>query len=152
MENQDTRTDKTSDRRSSSSHLIQNMLDERKQLLGLWLQTSVLEPDKLEPEDHELLEEFCQVLVDYIAAGHFGLYERIAAGKERRQGVAETAKKIYPKIEKTTQFALEFSEKYNSENNNKAVGNLSKDLSVLGEMLSTRLELEDQLIARILAG
>lgn len=138
------------ERRSSSNTLIENMLNERKQLLALWLQTSSLDPASLEPEDQDLLEEFCQVLVDYIAAGHFGLYERIVEGKERRREAAETASKIYPVIEKSTQIALEFNEKYSVENNSKGFRNLSKDLSSLGELLSTRMELEDQLIATIL--
>ena len=144
-------TDNKNERRSSSRHLIENMLGERKQLLALWLQASNLEPAHFEPEDQDLLEEFCQVLVDYIAAGHFGLYERIAAGKERRQTVAGTAKQIYPRIEKSTQFALEFNEKYSAENTNKTYDNLSKDLSSLGELLSARMELEDQLIEKMLA-
>lgn len=144
------KTENKKERRSSSNHLIENMLGERKQLLALWLQTSSLDSASLEPEDQELLEEFCQVLVDYIAAGHFGLYERIAEGKERRQEVSEIARKIYSTIEKSTRVALEFNEKYNAENDNKTFRNLSKDLSSLGELLSTRMELEDQLIARIL--
>lgn len=138
------------ERRSSSNHLIENMLGERKQLLALWLQTSSLGSASLEPEDQDLLEEFCQVLVDYIAAGHFGLYERIVEGKERRADVSEIAQNIYPTIEKSTQLALEFNEKYSVENNNKTFSNLSKDLSSLGELLTTRMELEDQLIEKIL--
>ena len=142
---------KKAERRNSSSHLIENMLNERKQLLALLMRASALSPDRLATEDRELLEEFCQVLVDYIAAGHFGLYERIAGGRERRQSVSEIAKQIYPEIEKITQQALEFTEKYNPEKKNGKLNNLEKDLSSLGELLTTRMELEDHLIARMLA-
>ena len=92
------------------------------------------------------LEEFDQVLVDYIAAGHFGLYERIAEGKERRKAVSNLAIEIYPRIKQTTEIALAFDEKYNSENDQQDLSKLQGDLSHLGEELATRIELEDQLI------
>jgi regulator of sigma D len=96
------------------------------------------------------LEEFNQVLVDYIAAGHFGLYQRIAEGNERRKAVIELAAQIYPRIEQTTEIALAFDEKYNPENNENELHNFEEDLSMLGEELTTRIELEDQLINLLL--
>jgi len=138
------------ERRSTANQLIDNMLNERKQLLALLLQTSNLVPGDAERSDNDLLEEFCQVLVDYIAAGHFGLYERISQGKEKRRTVADLANTVYPKIEESTQIALEFSSKYNPERIKTGLNNLQKDLSVLGEALTTRIELEDQLISKML--
>ena len=76
------------ERRTGSQELIQHMLKERNQLLALLLQVS---SDSSHHESEQLitdLEEFVQVLVDYIAAGHFGLYERIAEGKERRKAIS----------------------------------------------------------------
>ena len=142
---------KKKDRRRPSSHLIENMLDERNKILSLLLQVSGMNKVNSGQADKELLEEFCQLLVDYIAAGHFGLYERIAEGKERRRDVIDVASKIYPKIEESTQQALEFSEKYNTETCNKTMPDLSTDLSLLCESLATRIDLEDRLISRILA-
>lgn len=138
----------TTDRRKNSTHLINNMLDERKQLLALLMQLSELDGDNPDESDGELVQEFCQVLVDYIAAGHFGLYQRIASGTERRREVVQLSKSIYRDIEKTTQAALDFNEKYDIENRN--LSGLPRDLSSLGEQLTTRIELEDQLIARLL--
>ncbi len=142
--------DDTMERRSSANQLIDNMLNERKQLLALLLQTSNLAPDDAGSPDNDLLEEFCQMLVDYIAAGHFGLYERISQGKEKRRSVAELANIVYPKIEQSTQIALEFSSKYNPERRKTGLNNLQKDLSVLGEALTIRIEVEDQLISKML--
>lgn len=139
------------DRRRPSSHLIENMLDERNKILLLLLQVSEMNKENPGQEEKELLDEFCQLLVDYVAAGHFGLYERIAEGKERRRDIAALASKIYPKIEASTQQALEFSEKYNTEISNKTLSGLSMDLSILGELLANRIDLEDRLISRILA-
>lgn len=142
---------KKKDRRRPSGHLIENMLDERNKILSLLLQVSGMNKENPGQEDKEILEEFCQLLVDYLAAGHFGLYERIAEGKERRRDVIDVANEIYPKIEESTQQALEFSEKYNTDTCNKTLPDLSTDLSILCESLAARIDLEDRLITRILA-
>ncbi len=134
------------ERRGGTPHVIESMLTERNQLLSLLLQASELKADSPEELDRELLNEFCQVLVDYIAAGHFGLYERIVEGTERRRGVAELAVKLYPRIDETTQAALAFNEKYDAERDDIDVSGLHEELSILGEELTTRIEFEDQLI------
>jgi regulator of sigma D len=140
---------RSTERRNAARQQIEHMLAERRQLFALLLQASNLDADSMEPQDEELLVEFCEMLVDYIAAGHFGLYERIAKGRERRQDVANIAKNIYPQIEQSTQQALAFSEKYSAGNKN-IHANLTNDLSSLGMILAVRIDLEDQLIARIL--
>ena len=138
------------ERRTGSQELIQHMLKERNQLLALLLQVS---SDSSHHESEQLitdLEEFVQVLVDYIAAGHFGLYERIAEGKERRKAISELAVKIYPRIEQQTQIALAFDEKYNPDKEDRKLDEFPQDVSKLGEELTTRIELEDQLIQLML--
>jgi regulator of sigma D len=138
------------ERRGSSNELIEHMLKERNQLLSLLLQVS---PETSKEKSGQLdadLEEFVQVLVDYIAAAHFGLYERIVEGKERRKAVSDLAIEIYPRIEQTTQIALAFDEKYNPENEERKLNQLAADLSMLAEELTTRIELEDQLIQLLL--
>lgn len=141
---------KKTERRSTSIQLINNMLNERRQLLALMLKASRLGPDKIDGPEADLLEEFCQLLVDYIAAGHFGLYERISKGEERRQVVSELAGRIYPEIEQSTQAALEFNENYSAERGDRNLESFQNDLSKLGEMLIARMELEDQLMARMM--
>ena len=61
---------------------------------------------------NDTLEDFQEILVDYIAAGHFGLYQRIAEGNERRTAVVDTAREIYPRIARSTEMAVEFTERY----------------------------------------
>lgn len=137
--------EKTQERRSSNE-LIQHMLKERNQLLSLLLKVSEEGSEGAPVKSVADLEEFNQVLVDYIAAGHFGLYERISEGKERRKAVSEQAVEIYPRIEQTTEITLAFDEKYNPDNSDNALHNFQEDLSMLGEELTTRIELEDKLI------
>ena len=92
----------TTERREGTSELIGNMLTERNQLLALLMQAFNVKTGNAVDLDRDLLNEFCQMLVDYIAAGHFVLYERIVEGTERRKGVAELAVKLYPHIDETT--------------------------------------------------
>ena len=136
------------ERRNASQQVIEHMLKERNQLFSLLLQVSSDENQAIDPKDD--LEELVQVLVDYIAAAHFGLYEHISEGKERRKAVSDLAIKIYPRIEQTTEIALAFDEKYNPDNTDRNLSNLHADLSMLFEELSTRIELEDQLINLLL--
>src|SRR3989338_3376657 len=140
---------KIKERRGQTSKLIDHMLVERHQLLALLLQTSSIKAEKPSDTDLDLLNEFCQVLVDYIAAGHFGLYERIVKKKERRKSVAGTAVQGYPEIDETTQIALSFNEKYDPDNAATDLSQLHEDLSGLGVALTTRIEMEDQLIQQL---
>lgn len=137
------------ERRGNSLELIDHMLVERQQLLALLLQVSGINLKDAGESDQELIDEFCQVLVDYIAAGHFGLYDRIVKKQERRKEIAELAVKVYPRIDVATQIALSFNEKYDA-NNGRDLTNFQQDLSQLGEEITTRLELEDQLISCLL--
>jgi len=72
------------------------MLEERQQMLVVYSQVAGIEPYKGRRANATQLTQFCQILVDYIAAAHFGVYERIAEGKERRQNVLDVAGAIYP--------------------------------------------------------
>ena len=142
---------KSNERRSRSAELIEHMLKERRQLLALLFQITDLGSHELEDSDRDVFDEFCQVLVDYIAAGHFGLYARIAEGTERRKSVAELAARIYPRIEQTTEIALAFNERFDP-NKPEALEftGIEEILSNLAEHITTRIELEDQLISRML--
>ncbi len=146
----ETQANEPQERRGASNELIEHMLKERNQLLSLMLQVSSDNSQEKSAQIDADLEEFIQVLVDYIAAAHFGLYERIVEGKERRKAVSDLAIDIYPRIEQTTQIALAFDEKYNPDNEERKLNHLAEDLSKLGEELTTRIELEDQLIQLLL--
>jgi regulator of sigma D len=139
------------ERRSGTRALIDKMLSERQQMWVLFERLAGIEPYADErPNNNELLQEFSQILVDYIASGHFGLYERISEGKERRRGVVKLAEELYPRIANTTQVAVEFNDVYEKSNGEEISGDLTKMLSKLGEELAVRIELEDQLISEML--
>ncbi|MBX2883980.1 MAG: sigma D regulator [Granulosicoccus sp.] len=93
------------------------------------------------------LRSFCQVMVDYTAMGHFEIYQRIIEGKERRRAVKEVAEEVYPAIAETTDFLVDFNDKYDAfSGTDDDVKILSGDLSRLGEIIVVRGELEDRLL------
>ena len=139
------------ERRSQTTDLVDHMLVERNQLLALLLQTSEIRAETPSETDYDLLNEFCQVLVDYTAAGHFGLYERIVKKQERRKEVADLAMQFLHRIDETTEIALSFNEQYDPEKKATDLSRLHEDLSRLIGALTSRIELEDQLINRLLA-
>lgn len=138
------------DRRSGTRSLIDRMLSQRQKMLVLFERCAGIEPYSDERPNDELLQEFSQILVDYIASGHFGLYERISEGKERRRGIVELAEQLYPRIANTTQVAVEFNDIYEKSNGTDIGGDMLNVLSKLGEELAVRIDLEDQLISEML--
>lgn len=137
-------------RRKGSRQLIDKLLAERQRVLVLMCEVLGLKPFTADKPVKDLLGEFNSVLVDYIAAGHFGLYHRIIQGTERRQAVVATASKAYPRIAASTDAAVDFNDKYGGEWNFHFMDTLADDLSRLGEKLATRIELEDRIIAAML--
>jgi len=142
-----TTTSVTTERRSHSSDLVAKLINERTEMLATFCRLAGIEPYTVNKPVQKLLQEFCQILVDYVAAGHFALYERIVEGKERRQEVAELAGQIYPRIADTTDTALDFNDKYDCEDHCTMLEELGSDLSHLGEELAVRIELEDRLLS-----
>ena len=140
----------SSNPRPRSRKLIEDMLRQRQQMLVLLWELSKLDPAAVDQTIRETLDDFLEIVVDYIAAGHFGLYQRISEGKERRQAVLDIGREIYPRITKTTGMAVEFTEKYDKAEARVIQGQLTNDLSTLAEEITTRIELEDQLILAML--
>ena len=96
------------------------------------------------------LRSFCQVMVDYTAMGHFEVYQRIIEGKERRRAVKEVAAEVYPAIAETTDYLVDFNDKYDAiEGDDEELVKMSDDLSRLGEIIAIRSELEDQILAAL---
>ncbi len=91
------------------------------------------------------LQKFCELLVDYISAGHFDVYYQLIREAEAFQdGSAEVAKSLMPEITATTETVMDFNDSYVDTQG--SIETLPKSLSKLGETLASRFELEDQLI------
>lgn len=140
----------TKERRKQAGNAIDRLLEQRQKVLVHYERVTGVQPYDDDPPSPELLEQFFQLLMDYIASGHFGLYQRITEGTERRQNVIEIAEDIYPKIAVTTEKALDFNDAYDKADKSAPFDSLVGGLSQLGEVLAYRIELEDELIAVML--
>ncbi len=134
------------ERREASHSKLRALLESRTETLSLLNELAAMRPFKPDEEVQELLQEFCESLVDYTASAHFQLYSYIEEGTERRTSVKELAEAVYPKIAEATRHILDFNEKYDCSDQCNDLANLDGDLSRLGEILAVRIQDEDQII------
>lgn len=144
---------KTAQERWGGVHnLIDAWLNERQNVIVLFCGINTL--SSFSPRETPIsikVQAFCQVLIDYCSAGHFEIYKQLLEeAKQFNDGGVELAEKVYPILEEMTQQCLDFNDKYDTaEHCLEKVADLRKDLSELGEILSERFELEDQLIEKL---
>ena len=132
--------------------MIERLLAERREMLVLFCRVAGLDPFAGDASGKDVLQAFCQILVDYMASAHFSLYQRLVDGRERRQAVVALGDEIYGLIEACTETAIRFNDKYARFGDQGDAADLHADLSALGEALAIRIELEDQLIAALAGG
>jgi len=143
------------ERRARLQHTIQSLVELRQKVVVSFCELSgVSSFDARDLENHNLdptkLRRFCQIMVDYTAMGHFEVYQRIIEGKERRNAVKQVADEVYPAIAETTDFLIDFNDKYDAfDATPEEVELLNGDLAKLGQILSIRGELEDQILAAL---
>jgi regulator of sigma D len=133
------------DRRATQG-IVAKLLTERDQVFALMCRLS-----GVPPFDHDavLVTEFCELLTDYIAAAHFGLYERLEERTERRRPVRELAAALCSDIAATTELALQFCDQYCAARAHGGYADLHADLARLGEVLARRIEMEDRVIGAL---
>ena len=142
------------ERRERTRNEIKRLIEDRNSVLAQYYNLARLTEDYNNDiaSTLELVEEFCQKLVDYMAAGHFEIYRRIEEGNERRDEMIKLADKIMPRINVTTQVAIAFNDLYDSSTKIKdeVIDQLPNQLTKLGKELATRIDLEDQFINLLL--
>ena len=125
--------------------LLQGWLKERRDLLVKYTAiVTGIDRDGSAEAINAGLGGLCDLLVDYVSAGHFEVF--LALQKEAEifaDGSGEVAEIIIPAIGDTTEVILGFEEKYPGSR----LDALDADLSLLGEVLESRFALEDRLIA-----
>lgn len=127
------------------SEIIDRWLNERQKLLVDYCDLSNTIADKNATEYGPKLREICQLMVDYVSAGHFEVYEQLmqeAKDFDDTEGL-RTASVYYKTIDGTTEDILDFNDKYQEIDD---LETLSTDLSKVGEWLATRFEAEDKMI------
>ncbi|MCW8195668.1 sigma D regulator [Proteobacteria bacterium 005FR1] len=129
------------------SEIIDRWLQERQDMLVHYCSLATIEEfDEEDPVQCEKVQRLCQIMMDYVSAGHFEVYgQLLREGQEfnNTKALAE-ADKLYAQVEKTTDAVLDFNDKYQETDD---LSSLPGDLSRLGVQLETRFEAEDGMIA-----
>lgn len=129
--------------------LINSWLAERQELVVIYCSLSGVSNFQADCANSiKRLKLFCQILLDYVSAGHFEVYDQLLKeAEDYDDGSAELLTKLYPQLKATTDAALDFNDTYDTDEHcENALGQLKENLSNLGEHLATRFALEDQLI------
>ena len=129
--------------------LVDRWLKERQELILLYCAVDGLR--EFTPKEAPVsvkVQAFCDVLIDYMSAGHFEIYdELLQEAADFDEDYSELANTILPRIQASTRVAVDFNDKYTSkEVPEDSMPELATDLSGLGEQLVERFDLEDQLI------
>jgi len=145
-----TQLEKAQQEWGGSHSVIDSWLEERQELLVLYCKLVGLPPfDRNEqalPEQAHI-QKFCQILMDYLSAGHFEIYNDIAKACETKgKESLALAQQLYPKISASTDIALSFNDKYAETKQDSTLPDFDTELSKLGEILEQRFEYEDELI------
>ncbi|MGB1984245.1 MAG: sigma D regulator [Porticoccaceae bacterium] len=125
---------------------IKHWLEARRELLVTFCQlTSIKDFHDDDLAQGKQLQMFCQQLVDYISEGHFEIFEQlINEGHLFNDAIAlASGKKLLPAIYALTDLILDFNDKYLATDD---LSSLATDLSVLGENLAQRFEIEDRMV------
>lgn len=143
------------ERRERLAHTISSLIKLRQEVVVAYCKLAGVSSferrdSETQTVDPDQLRNFCQIMVDYTAMGHFEVYQRIIEGKERRRAVKDVANEVYPAIAETTDYLVDFNDKYDAfEGTADEVQQLQGDLAGLGQIISVRGELEDQILAAL---
>jgi len=127
--------------------LLTRWLKERRDVLGRYTELVVAQDCSMDARQLGTRQEnLCQLLVDYVSAGHFEVFHELLNEAESfGDDSTALADLIMPAIGDTTEVILAYEEKYAGEDC--AWDGIQRDLSSLGEVLESRFVLEDRLIA-----
>ncbi|MCG8536649.1 MAG: sigma D regulator [Pseudomonadales bacterium] len=132
--------------------LITRWLKERQELILLYCKVDGLrEFREQDTPIHVRVHALCEVLIDYVSAGHFEVYQHLMKEAEQFQDDYQaTIDRILPLIQLSTELALDFNDRYSdAELEAEDMDRLSKDLNKLGMKMVERFDLEDQLIENL---
>ena len=139
------------ERRVQSRTVVESLINSRTETLAQYKEVMSYQPFEMNETLQEVLEDFCESMVDYSAKAHFNLYNYLENNKERRQSVLKIADSVYPELVDNTQKILDFHDSYNSDVKTMDCGKLEQCLNSVGELLADRINLEDDVISALLA-
>ena len=128
------------------SEIIDRWLKERQTLLVKYCSLTEIVDEEDNLERGPLLQQVCQLMVDYSSAGHFEVYDQLVKEAEEfdDKDAISASSTAFDEIGSTTEYILDFNDKYQEIDD---LETLASDLSKLGEALVSRFEAEDKIIA-----
>ena len=142
-----------------SYEVIDNWLNARQSLLVQYCElagSSQKTSTSSLPTEHAI-EVFCESLVDYVSAGHFEIYDKLAdqlngtssSSATQPDSAKQLLDKLVPDITATTEQALRFNDLYADTETPPSYNAFDSHLEELGEALEERFALEDRLIGTL---
>ena len=129
------------------SDIIDAWLEARQTLISQFVH---FPEHQIDAELNAHVQEFCQTLMDYLSSGHFEVYEQLLReGSDFDDGSVEQAQEILPKIQESTDIALDFNDDFSTieDPTVQMIREFSERLSALGIALEERFGLEDEMIS-----
>jgi len=127
-----------------------SLLKSRNNALSLYKQVMSYQPFDENQLLREVLEDFCEQLVDYSGKVHFALLNNIEENFTDKPEVLAIANDISRLLVENTQKILDFQDAYNADVEKTNIDQLSTKLSQVGEIIGNRITIEDKLIDEIL--
>ena len=129
--------------------MIARWLKERQELIVLYCKVDGLKQFSNQDTPISIrVQALCDVLIDYVSAGHFEIYQMLMKEAEQfNDDYQKTIDRILPLIQHSTELALDFNDQYSTgELGDNHMEKLARDLNQLGEKMVERFDLEDKLI------
>ncbi|WP_100657776.1 Rsd/AlgQ family anti-sigma factor [Alteromonas flava] len=132
------------------SVVLNNWLNERQQLWVDYCSIAGLTANKSSESSplpsNRQLASFCELMMDYVSAGHFEIFDILASEDPNGEALRES---LYPQLLKTTDQALEFNDAYGGVEEIINPAMFERAVARLGETLAVRFELEDRIIQHL---
>ncbi|HQV41811.1 MAG: Rsd/AlgQ family anti-sigma factor [Moraxellaceae bacterium] len=129
--------------------LVRRWLDERQSLI---VQMLGLGEDARSPSESapviERVQAFCEVLMDYVSAGYFEVYdELLAEGEAQGRKILAEGQALLQKLQSSLDAIIHFNDLHDDPEDSDVLGGLPHELSQLGLTLEERFQIEDRMIA-----
>ena len=132
--------------------IIINWLNERNELLVQFEELLHILPSFHSESNisEDELNSFYQILTDYLSAGHFEVFEKIASTLENSSEHLVIDKSAIKTLIDSSEDMLDLTEKYRVEDVLEHFQLLQSELERIGEKLANRFDVEDQLVFKYL--
>lgn len=129
--------------------LVKRWLEERRALIVLMM---ALSDEAHRQADSvplpERVQAFCEVLMDYVSAGYFEVYdELLAEGETHGKRVQAEGQSLFQRLQPTLDAIIRFNDLYEDPEDEEVLADLPHELSELGLVLEGRFEIEDGMIS-----